>query len=199
MLLGCPGPYEQERNCFGTAPVPPRAEQCFCVPPGLDHGAGRVGSRPLWIRLWMFTWAGGSSGAAASSRASGTPNSAPSGVTGSSFGDGVRCALLPRSAVDVRHAPRTPGWDRRRWCCTTCRPCTSRLMPPTGFREPGFCKERRQDPQITVGLPTDQAGFPLMVRRSRRTRPTLSRCCPRSGPSCTPTSWRTSRSWPTPA
>jgi hypothetical protein len=32
-----------------------------------------------------------------------------------------------------------------------------------GFREPGFSKERRLDPQITVGLLTDQSGFPLMV------------------------------------
>jgi Transposase DDE domain len=32
-----------------------------------------------------------------------------------------------------------------------------------GFREPGFSKERRLDPQITVGLLTDQGGFPLMV------------------------------------
>ena len=32
-----------------------------------------------------------------------------------------------------------------------------------GFREPGFSKERRLDPQITIGLLTDQAGFPLMV------------------------------------
>jgi hypothetical protein len=29
--------------------------------------------------------------------------------------------------------------------------------------EPGFSKERRLEPQITVGLLTDQAGFPLMV------------------------------------
>jgi len=33
-----------------------------------------------------------------------------------------------------------------------------------GFRESGFSKERRLDPQITIGLLTDQAGFPLMVR-----------------------------------
>jgi Transposase DDE domain len=33
-----------------------------------------------------------------------------------------------------------------------------------GFREPGFSKERRLDPQITVGLLTDAAGFPLMVQ-----------------------------------
>lgn len=34
---------------------------------------------------------------------------------------------------------------------------------PDGFREPGFSKERRLDPQITIGLLTDAAGFPLMV------------------------------------
>jgi hypothetical protein len=32
-----------------------------------------------------------------------------------------------------------------------------------GFREPGFSKERRLEPQITIGLLTDQHGFPLMV------------------------------------
>ena len=32
-----------------------------------------------------------------------------------------------------------------------------------GFREPGFSKERRLEPQITVGLLTDTAGFPLRV------------------------------------
>jgi Transposase DDE domain len=32
-----------------------------------------------------------------------------------------------------------------------------------GFREPGYSKERRLDPQITIGLLTDAAGFPLMV------------------------------------
>jgi hypothetical protein len=32
-----------------------------------------------------------------------------------------------------------------------------------GFREPGFSKERRLEPQITIGLLTDQAGFPLML------------------------------------
>ena len=32
-----------------------------------------------------------------------------------------------------------------------------------GFREPGFSKERRLEPQITVGLLTDVRGFPLMV------------------------------------
>jgi hypothetical protein len=32
-----------------------------------------------------------------------------------------------------------------------------------GFREAGFSKERRLDPQITLGLLTDAAGFPLSV------------------------------------
>ncbi len=32
-----------------------------------------------------------------------------------------------------------------------------------GFRESGFSKERRLEPQITIGLLTDAAGFPLMV------------------------------------
>jgi len=33
-----------------------------------------------------------------------------------------------------------------------------------GFREPGFSKERRLEPQITLGLLTDQSGFPLTVQ-----------------------------------
>lgn len=32
-----------------------------------------------------------------------------------------------------------------------------------GFREPGFSKERRLEPQIVIGLLTDPAGFPLLV------------------------------------
>ncbi|WP_442903734.1 IS1634 family transposase [Gordonia sp. Z-3] len=32
-----------------------------------------------------------------------------------------------------------------------------------GFREPGFSKERRLEPQITVGLLTDASGFPLQI------------------------------------
>jgi len=32
-----------------------------------------------------------------------------------------------------------------------------------GFREPGFSKERRLEPQITVGLLSDASGMPLMV------------------------------------
>lgn len=32
-----------------------------------------------------------------------------------------------------------------------------------GFREPGYSKERRLEPQITIGLLTDARGFPLLV------------------------------------
>jgi hypothetical protein len=32
-----------------------------------------------------------------------------------------------------------------------------------GFREPGFSKERRLEPQIIIGLLADRTGFPLMV------------------------------------
>jgi hypothetical protein len=32
-----------------------------------------------------------------------------------------------------------------------------------GFREPGYSKERRLEPQITIGLLTDASGFPLAV------------------------------------
>jgi len=32
-----------------------------------------------------------------------------------------------------------------------------------GFREPGFSKERRLEPQTTIGLLTGQDGFPLML------------------------------------
>lgn len=33
-----------------------------------------------------------------------------------------------------------------------------------GFREPGFSKERRIDPQVTVGMLTDVNGFPLRIQ-----------------------------------
>ena len=56
-----------------------------------------------------------------------------------------------------------PGWVRHRWCCTTCRTLYFETDAGDGFREPGFSKERRLEPQITLGLLTDAAGFPLTV------------------------------------
>ena len=40
-----------------------------------------------------------------------------------------------------------------------------------GFREPGFSKERRLEPQITVGLLTDGSGFPLAVQAFEGNKP----------------------------
>ena len=68
----------------------------------------------------------------------------------------------PASAVGGMCA-RTPRWGRRRWCSTTCRTLYFETDAGDGFREPGFSKERRLEPQITIGLLTDAAGFPLTV------------------------------------
>lgn len=48
-----------------------------------------------------------------------------------------------------------------------------------GFRESGFYKERRLEPQITVGLLTDALGFPLMVNAFEGNKARPPRCCPR--------------------
>ncbi len=52
---------------------------------------------------------------------------------------------------------------RRPWCSTTSRTLYFETDQGDGFREPGFSKERRLEPQITVGLLTDVRGFPLQV------------------------------------
>jgi len=58
-----------------------------------------------------------------------------------------------------------------------------------GFREPGFSKERRLEPQITVGLLTDAAGFPLMIQAFEGQAGAVPRLCghPRAAPSRRPT------------
>jgi hypothetical protein len=45
-----------------------------------------------------------------------------------------------------------------------------------GFREPGFSKERRLEPQITIGLLTGQDRFPLMVSAFEGNRPRPRPC-----------------------
>jgi hypothetical protein len=55
-------------------------------------------------------------------------------------------------------APPTPGWGWPAWFFMTCH-LYSETGAGDGFREPGFSKKRRLDPQITAG----QGGFPLMV------------------------------------
>ena len=76
---------------------------------------------------------------------------------------------------------------------------TSRPTPGDGFREPGFSKERRLEPQITIGLLTDAAGFPLMVEAFEGNTAETTTMLPddhaRSWP---PTSSPTSPSSPTP-
>jgi hypothetical protein len=62
-----------------------------------------------------------------------------------------------------------------------------------GFREPGFSKERRLEPQITIGLLTDESGFPLMVEAFEGNRAETTTMLPRSPRSWPPTSWPTSR------
>src|ERR1700735_2574379 len=39
-----------------------------------------------------------------------------------------------------------------------------------GFREPGFSKERRLEPQITIGLLAGRGGFPLMLSALARNK-----------------------------
>ena len=63
-----------------------------------------------------------------------------------------------------------------------------------GFREPGFFKERRLEPQITIGLLTDQSGSRSCCRPSRATGPRPRRCCRSSRSSWPPASSPTSRS-----
>ena len=62
-----------------------------------------------------------------------------------------------------RRAPRTQRSGRRRWCSIDVTTLYFETDHGDGFREPGFSKERRLEPQITIGLLTDAAGFPLMV------------------------------------
>jgi hypothetical protein len=77
---------------------------------------------------------------------------------------------------------RLPGYALPKWRQSLAAACAARagLGPASlvlfdvstlyfetdagdGFREPGFSKERRLEPQITLGLLTDASGFPLTV------------------------------------
>ncbi|MFY1636378.1 IS1634 family transposase [Solwaraspora sp. WMMB335] len=91
-------------------------------------------------------------------------------------GDSASDAAVPAGAETAAGAAGGP-WRARlaRACAEHVRlgPATLLLYDVTtlyfeadegdGFREPSFSKERRLEPQITVGLLTDGAGFPLMV------------------------------------
>jgi hypothetical protein len=58
-----------------------------------------------------------------------------------------------------------------------------------GFREPGFSKERRLEPQITLGLLTTRPDSRSRWRPSRATKPRPPPCCRSSTPSKPPTTY----------
>ena len=62
-----------------------------------------------------------------------------------------------------RRAPRTPALGPASLVLYDVSTLYFETDAGDGFREPGFSKERRLEPQITIGLLTDAAGFPLMV------------------------------------
>ena len=56
-----------------------------------------------------------------------------------------------------------PGWGGRSLVLYGVSTLYFETGEGDGFRESGFAKERRLEPQITIGLLTGQDGFPLMV------------------------------------
>jgi hypothetical protein len=66
-----------------------------------------------------------------------------------------------------------------------------------GFREPGFSKERRLEPQITIGLLTDASGFPLMVNAFEGNRGETTTMLPTIRAFMDAHQLAMSRSWPT--
>jgi len=88
--------------------------------------------------------------------------------------------VVPASYANLKR--RLPGYAQESWRRGLAAACAKRaaLGPASlvlydvstlyfethrgdGFREPGFSKERRLEPQITIGLLTDASGFPLMI------------------------------------
>ena len=83
---------------------------------------------------------------------------------------------IPRSSVGCPSTPRRRGGSSWPAACAAhvglgpatlvlydCSTLYFEIDEGDGFREPGFSKERRLEPQITVGLLTDVRGFPLQV------------------------------------
>ena len=106
---------------------------------GADHRAGQ--------QAGLAAGAGGGRGGAGVVRHA---QAAPAGLC-----EGVVAAQA--AAACAAHARR---WARPAWCSMTCPPCISRPTQGDGFREPGFSKERRLEPQITIGLLTDAGRVP---------------------------------------
>ena len=71
--------------------------------------------------------------------------------------------MTPGGGSSLRRAPRTPRLGPASLVLYDVSTLYFETDAGDGFREPGFSKERRLEPQITIGLLTDAAGFPLMV------------------------------------
>ena len=75
---------------------------------------------------------------------------------------GLRQTRFPASTCRL-HAQRMPSWVRPVLVLYDVSTLYFETDAGDGFREPGFSKERRLEPQITLGLLTDATGFPLTV------------------------------------
>ena len=60
-------------------------------------------------------------------------------------------------------APRTPGWDRRRWSSTTCPRSTSRRTGATGSASPASPRSGAWSRRSPSACSPGKDGFPLMV------------------------------------
>jgi hypothetical protein len=116
---------------------------------GMDPPSYRTVKRRLRL------YAGAGEGGAGGGRPDGSPEPEPTGCV-EPAGGRWRARLARACADHVRLGPTT----LLLYDVTTLYFETD---TGDGFREPGFSKERRLEPQITVGLLTDGAGFPLMV------------------------------------
>jgi hypothetical protein len=68
-----------------------------------------------------------------------------------------------RAALQGACVARAMARDELRCCLYDVTTLWFETDEGDGFREPGFSKDRRLEPQITVGLLTTKDGFPLMV------------------------------------
>jgi hypothetical protein len=122
--------------------------------------------------------------------------------------------MAPPSYATLKR--RLPAWAQEEWRQRLSAACAAhaRLGPASlvlydvstlyfetdqgdGFREPGFSKERRLEPQITIGLLADQAGFPLMVSAFEGNKAETKTMLPVIEAFMAPTSCPTSPSSPT--
>ena len=87
--------------------VPPRADQCFCVPPGLDHGPNRAFLHPLWIRGQSFTPPG-------RIRPAGTPRPAAQPARTWSERPLAESIAAPGAHLTLERRPRPPSPPTRR-------------------------------------------------------------------------------------